>query len=193
MQQIVKELFQEQTISKEESQLVFSKLSRSTINKGDLLLRPNEEINTIYYVQSGCLRNYILDQEGKEHTFQFAVKGWWVSDYIALYGKQKTLSVSYVECIKNAVLYSISKADFDSICQAIPQAARIYIRKMEIAFASFQSRIVENQMFPAKQRYLNFLDAYPGIANEVKNYHIASYLGITTESLSRIRKEISAS
>jgi len=64
---------------------------------------------------------------------------------------------------------------------------------MELAFASFQNRILENLTLSAKQRYLNFVAAYPTIASEVKNYHIASYLGIATESLSRIRKELSSS
>ena len=64
---------------------------------------------------------------------------------------------------------------------------------MELAFASFQNRILENLTLSAKQRYLNFVAAYPSIESEVKNYHIASYLGIATESLSRIRKELSGS
>ena len=189
---IIKEIFQDDSISPEESDLLFGMLKKSMLKKGDFLLQVNEEIDEIFYVHTGCLRNYFIDVEGKEHTLQFAVKGWWISDYIALYGKEKIPSVSYIECIKDACIYSLQKSDFDNICRDFPKVALFNIRKMEMAFASFQNRILENLNLPAKQRYLNFIAAYPDIANDVKNYHIASYLGITTESLSRIRKEIAS-
>jgi len=190
---IIKEIFQDNICTDAESDLFCSKLKENRIKRGDFLLQPNEDVNDLYFVHSGCLRTYLIDIEGKEHTLQFAVKGWWISDYIALYGRGKNISVSYVECIKDATLYKISKSDFDSLCKNNANVAHLHIIKMELAFASFQHRILENLTLPAKERYLNFVSTYPQIANDVKNYHIASYLGITTESLSRIRKEISSS
>ena len=192
MNPIIKEIFQGLLFSSEESDLLYSKLEKRTIIKGAFLLKANEDVNDLFYVHTGCLRSYIIDLNGKEHILQFAVKGWWISDYISLYGKSNMPSASYIECIKDATLYSISKSDFDQICRDIPKVGYFHIRKMELAFASFQNRILENLTLPAKQRYINFITAYPSIANDVKNYHIASYLGIVTESLSRIRKEISS-
>jgi len=119
-----------------------------------------------------------------------AIKGWWISDYIALFGKGKSKSVSFIECIKEATLIKISKEEFDCLCKEIPKVSRFYIRNLESAFAAFQKRILENLTLSAKERYINFVNAYPNIEQNVKNYHIASFLGITTESLSRIRKEI---
>lgn len=193
MNPIITEIFPDNTFTEAESEMLFNSLKRSSLGKGEFLLKADEEINHIFYVHTGCLRSYIIDLEGKEHILQFAVKGWWISDYIALYGKNNILSVSYIECIKDATIYSISKSDFDQLRLDIPKVGHFHIRKMELAFASFQNRILENLTLSAKQRYINFVSAYPSIANDVKNYHIASYLGITTESLSRIRKEISMS
>jgi len=190
MNSVIKEIFEGNTLSEKELGLISSKLKHTILKKGDFLLRASDEISDIYYVHSGCLRSYIIDLEGKEHILQFAVKGWWISDYIALYGKEKIAAVSYIECIKDASIYSISKLEFDKICREIPKVSIINKRKMELAFASFQNRILQNLTLTAKERYINFLSAYPSIADEVKNYHIASFLGITTESLSRIRKEI---
>ena len=192
MNPIIKEIFQNSDINEAESSLLFGKLKPSNLTKGTFLIEANEEVNDIFYVHSGCLRSYMIDLDGKEHTLQFAVKGWWISDYIALYGRKKTTSVSYIECIKDATIYSISKGAFDQLCRDIPKVGRFHIRKMELAFASFQNRILENLTLSAKQRYINFISAYPSITNDVKNYHIASYLGITSESLSRIRKEIAS-
>ncbi len=192
MNTIIKEIFQDNTFEKDKSELLYSKLKKIDLKRGAFLLKADDEVHDLYYVHSGCLRSYIIDPEGREHILQFAVKGWWISDYIALFGRTKTNSVSYIECINNATIFSISKSDFDMLCRAIPEVAHFHIRKMEMAFASFQNRILDNIKLPAKQRYINFVSAYPDIANDVKNYHIASYIGITTESLSRIRKEISS-
>ncbi len=190
MESIIREILRDATITQNEIQYIREKLERITLKKGAFLLKVEEDVFDIHYVHSGCLRTYFLDHSGKEHTLQFAVKGWWISDYIALYGKERHKSVSYIECIKEATLYKISKNDFDDLCDKIPEVSRIYIQNLESAFAAFQRRILENLTLPAKERYINFVNTYPDIVQNVKNYHIASFLGITTESLSRVRREI---
>ena len=176
----------------DEQQRLTGALQKITLQKKDLLLREGEAVTDLYYIHSGCLRTYFLDADGKEHTLQFAVRGWWISDYIALFGKGAAKSVSYIECIKEATLYKISKRDFDRLCADIPAVSSFHIQKLETAFAAFQQRILDNLTLSAGERYLNFVRAYPDIEQRVKNYHIASFLGITTESLSRIRKELAA-
>lgn len=190
MTSIISEIFKDIEFSKDEIQYLSDKLQKKTLKKKEFLLKANQEVNDIHYIHSGCLRTYFIDDTGKEHTLQFAIKGWWISDYIALFGKQKTKSVSYIECIKEATLFKISKKDFDSLCDEMPKINRFHIQNLESAFAAFQRRILENLTLSAKERYLNFINAYPNIEQNIKNYHIASFLGITTESLSRIRKEI---
>lgn len=193
MSTIIAEIFEEISLSEEELSFLDGKMKRIDLKKGELLLKADEDIDDIFYVHAGCLRSYFIDGTGKEHILQFAIKGWWVSDYIALFGFQKIKSVSYIECIKDSEIYSISKTVLDDICVKLPKVANFHLGKMEKGFASFQNRILENLTLPAKDRYLNFVKTYPDIERNVKNYHIASYLGITTESLSRIRKEISLS
>ena len=187
---IIKEIFNELTLTSDQADFLFSKLKKIELSKGEFLLKPDQKINELFYVHSGCMSNYLIDPEGKEHILQFAVKGWWISDYIALYGNSNTKTVSFIECIKDATLYRITKSDFDLICKELPKVGLFHIGKMEKAFASFQKRILENLTLTAKDRYLNFINTYPNIVSNVKNYHIASFLGITTESLSRIRKEL---
>ncbi|MGB0932336.1 MAG: Crp/Fnr family transcriptional regulator [Chitinophagales bacterium] len=190
MKSILHEIFKDISFTKNEIESIQGKLQKTRLKKRAFLLRAGEEVNHIHYIHSGCLRTYFIDSSGKEHTLQFAIKGWWISDYIALFGKEKTKSVSYIECIKEATLFKISKKDFDKLCNEIPKISRFHITNLESAFAAFQRRILENLTLSAKERYINFVNAYPNIEQNVKNYHIASFLGITTESLSRIRKEI---
>lgn len=190
MEAIVHEIFKDITFTEAEFYLISNKLKKKTLKRKEFLLSVNEDVNDIHYIHNGCLRTYFIDLSGKEHTLQFAIKGWWISDYIALFGKEITKSVSYIECIKAATLYKVSKKDFDNICREIPKVAHFHIKNLESAFATFQTRILENLTLSAKERYRNFVRTYPNIEQSVKNYHIASYLGITTESLSRIRREI---
>ncbi len=191
MKAIILEVFGDIPFTQNEIQHISSKMEKVTLKRKAFLLQAEVTVHDIYYVHNGCLRTYFIDRSGKEHTLQFAVKGWWISDYIALYGKERTQTVSYIECIKAATLYKIPKDDFDILCNEMPIISRFYIKKLESAFAAFHRRILENLTLSAKERYINFVKAYPNIEQNVKNYHIASFLGITTESLSRIRKEIS--
>ena len=118
---------------------------------------------------------------------QFAIEDWWISDYTAFFSS--TNAIMNIECIQNAELFQISKESMESLFLEIPQLETFFRKKMERAFASFQKRILASLAQPARERYLSFVTTYPNIEQSVKNYHIASYLGITTESLSRIRKE----
>ncbi len=190
MESIVLEIFGDNVLTKNELKSICEKLEKIKLKKKAFLLKAGDKVDCIHYVHSGCLRTYFIDLSGKEHTLQFAIKGWWISDYIALFGKEKTVSVSYIECIKDATLLKVSKKDFDVLCDEIPKTNRLYIQNLESAFAAFQKRILESLTLSAKERYINFINTYPNIEQNVKNYHIASFLGITTESLSRIRKDI---
>ena len=96
-----------------------------------------------------------------------------------------------IEVIQNAILYRITDQDKEYLYSKIPKIEHFFRRKLERAFAAFQKRILASLSQTAKERYIHFISTYPDIEKHLKNYHIASYLGITTESLSRIRKELS--
>ncbi|WBL25066.1 Crp/Fnr family transcriptional regulator [Zunongwangia sp. HGR-M22] len=177
------------SFSNEDLDILQEHVHRVELQKGELLLTAEETVNYQYYVQSGCLRTYFIDQSGKEFTLQFAIHDWWISDYTAFFSASKSLM--HIECLQDAELYRISKSSMEQLFLEIPRLESFFRRKMERAFASFQKRILAGLSLPAKERYLAFIKAYPNIEQSVKNYHIASYLGITTESLSRIRKEVS--
>jgi CRP-like cAMP-binding protein len=192
LQPPIQEIFKNLPFTESETTTIANTLEKVTLKKKDFLLKAAQEVNHMYYVQSGCLRTYFIDPAGKEHTLQFAIKGWWTSDYIALFGKGKLKSISYIECIRDATVFKVSKKDFDAICREMPKVSRFHIENLEGAFAAFHRRILENLTLSAKERYVRFVSTYPDIEQEVKNYHVASFLGITTESLSRIRKELAS-
>lgn len=184
-------MFEPLTFSFEEELMLSTKFNQLELKKGDFLLKNGENVTNQYYVESGCLRTYFIDDSGKEHTLQFAIHDWWISDYTAFFSAGK--AILNIEVLQDSVLYRVSKEDMDVVFTDIKGLETFFRKKMERAFAGFQKRILANLSQSATERYLDFITNYPNIEQQVKNYHIASYLGITTESLSRIRKELSHS
>ena len=184
------EIFHDINLSNEEKDFIQQRIKPIAVRKDEILFRQGDYIDYQYYVYDGCLRTYHIDEQGKEHTLQFAIKHWWISDYIAYFGDKK--AVLFVECIKDAELFKISKENFEAIYKFSPKIEELFRQKLEKALVRNEKRILANLTSSAKERYVAFLKKYPVIEKNIKNYHIASYLGITTESLSRIRKEIAS-
>ncbi len=160
-----------------------------TVNfpKKHQLIGADDAISHQYFVLKGCLRTYLIDAQGKEHTIQFAVEDWWVSDYIAYY--KKVPSIFKVECLEDCLLLKISKSTLTALFDPYPMLERYFRLQLENAFVAFQQRILSSLNLTAEERYDAFIKTYPAIEQRVKNYQIASYLGVTPESLSRIRKQ----
>lgn len=184
----LEEIFEPSLFSETELRMLDSKFKKISLEKGDILLRSGEKVLHTHFVYEGCLRCYFIDNLGKDHTLQFAIKDWWISDYTALFSAGKAMM--NIECIQNTVLYRLSRKSMEQLYVEIPAFETFFRKKLEKRMEAFHRRTLENLAFPAKDRYLSFIKMYPQIEQQVKNYHIASYLGITTESLSRIRKEI---
>lgn len=184
------EIFKTASISREELKFIGSSLKYIELSKGDLLLRKDQRVLHTHYVSGGCLRSFFIDDHGKDHTLQFAIKDWWISDYTALFsGGTAQMNI---ECIQDTVLYQLSRKRMEQLYVEIPALETFFRKKLERRMAAFHKRTLDNISLTAKERYLSFIQQYPEIEKVVKNYHIASYLGITTESLSRVRKQLIA-
>ncbi len=156
------------------------------IKKKDILIKENEIVNKTYFVMEGCLRSYIFDSLGKEHTLQFALKNDWISDYIAIFNNEK--SSQTVECLADSTVIEISvREGIENIFLRFPKIESIHRKNLERNIVSLQKRILNQLQLTSSERYNIFLKQYPEIEKYAQNYHIASYLGITQQSLSRIR------
>ncbi len=182
------EIFKGVSLSPTEIEATEQKFEELFPKKGDVLLSPGQEVTHQYFVLSGCLRTYYINDAGKEYTLQFAVTDWWISDYTAFFtGGQ---SMFYIDCVKDSVIYKISKQGMEQLYKEVPAIESFFRVKMERFFASFQKRILADLALTAEEKFLRFIKNYPDIEQHIKNYHLASYLGITTESPSRVRHEL---
>lgn len=144
-------------------------------------------MHKVFFVTGGCLRSYCVDNNGKEHTLQFAIKNWWISDYIAIHNTEDaTLTV---ECLKDSTVIEFEAKKLDEMLTLFPEYEPFQRYNLERHVVSLHKRILNQLQLTAAERYDLFLDHYPDIEQYTRNYHIASYLGITQESLSRIRVE----
>ena len=104
---IISEIFKGFFFSEKEGNSIEGKLKKLNLKKGTTLLKVDETVINQYYVYSGCLRTYFIDKSGKEHTLQFAINDWWISDYTAFFNTTK--AIMYIETIQDATLYKISR------------------------------------------------------------------------------------
>ena len=160
-----------------------------SFRKGDILIKDGQNVDKTFFVISGCLRAYVFDNNGKEHTLQFAVKDHWISDYIAIFNNEKSNQV--IECVSNSSVIELSLNDgVDNICSLFPEIETLHRKNLERHIISLQKRILNQLKLSSSERYSLFQSQYPEIDKHALNYHIASYLGITQQSLSRIRAEM---
>ncbi|MBI2730814.1 MAG: Crp/Fnr family transcriptional regulator [Sphingobacteriales bacterium] len=175
-------------LTDEEKEYFLSILRPKKLRKRQYHVQAGDMCRYETYVVKGCLRQYYVDDEGIEHTVSFAIEDWWTSDMYGLITGNPSLT--NIEAIEDSELLLIEKNDFDKLVLAVPKFERLFRIKLQRAFVAHQRRIVENMSMPADQRYLNFTEQYPSLEQRLPLKLIASYLGITPESLSRIRRQL---
>lgn len=187
LEALIKKIKSTLNLSREAEEYLFSISTQKTYSKGSVLIREGQRVNKIFFVTGGCLRSYCTDRNGKEHTLQFGIENWWISDYIAIHNKESaTLTV---ECLKESNVIEFNAKQLNGIFSLFPEYEPFQRNLLERHVVSLHQRILNQLQLTASERYDLFLKQYPDIEQYTRNYHIASYLGITQESLSRIRVE----
>jgi CRP-like cAMP-binding protein len=189
LEELIKKIKANINLSPEAEAYLHSISTEKTTPKGSILIREGQAVKKIYYVTDGCLRSYCTDKNGKEHTLQFAIKHWWISDYIAIHNDESANLT--VECLKESKIIEFDAKELDEIHTRFPVFESYQRNNLERHVVSLHKRILNQLKLTAIERYELFVAQYPDIEQYTRNYHIASYLGITQESLSRIRVEIS--
>jgi CRP-like cAMP-binding protein len=158
------------------------------IARGDVVLRINEICQHNCFVTKGCLRSYVIDDKGKEHIIQFAPENWWISEQISLMNAEPAMY--FIDAVEDTDYLAVDKEFFKAFHQVIPAAREMSERLQLNSLRAFQKRLISHLSATGEERYLSFIKTYPSLALRLPQKMIASYLGVTPESLSRIRKEI---
>ena len=187
MEELIKKIRSQIQLSAAAEDYLLSISKQKVIPKGSILIREGQTVKKIYFVTAGCLRSYCTDKNGKEHTLQFAIKNWWISDYIAIHNNESaTLNI---ETLTESTVIEFNADEINGILTLFPEYEPFQRYILERHVVSLNKRILNQLQLTATERYDLFINQYPNIEQSTRNYHIASYLGITQESLSRIRVE----
>ena len=162
--------------------------TEKTLEKGDYLLRNGDTCRYDSYVVSGALKAFYINADnGNEEILFFAIDDWWASD-LDSFSKQKP-SIYNIQAIERTTVLQISHYSFQQLLAELPRLERYFRIILESYLGALQKRIIYNNVQDAKSRYYAFLENYPNIASKVPQYLIASYLGVTAEFISRVRKK----
>ena len=172
----------------EDLALVKTHLTPKKLRKKQYLLQEGDVCKNIAFVEKGALRTYTVDDLGTEHILQFALEGWTISDlYSFLTGEASTYNIDALEA---AELVLVSKAAHEEMLQTIPKYETYVRLQVTGAYIALQRRITSVLSLTTEERYKNFTATYPNIVQRVPQHMIASFMGLTPETLSRVRKRM---
>ena len=159
------------------------------LKKRQFIVQPGFVCKHQSHVVKGALRVYFIAKDGTEHTTQFAIEDWWISDFYS-YVHQEPAKL-FVEALEDSIIQQIAFEDTEKLCADFPKFERFFRLVAQKAFAYSQRRVLSNLEKTAEEKYLEFYEMYPSIVQRVPQYMLASYLGMTPEFLSKIRKKLS--
>ncbi len=160
---------------------------KKSIKKKEFLLREGEICKFEGFVTKGLFRVYHIDNNGFEQVLYFAIENWWITDMDSFTNEKP--SNLYIEALEDSEVLLISKKDKEFAYENLPKIEKLFRIMTQKTHIALQRRIIDNLSKTADQRYIDFIEKYPQLFQRLTNLHIAAYLGISHEFLSKIRKK----
>ena len=174
------------SLTPEEFEHFYSHFKPVSFRKGQVVIREGDKVEHEYFVLSGCLKTFYINDDIKMHILQFAMPTWWASDYQALYAHTRA-SVN-VDCIADSELLSLSNADREKLCSELHQVEHFFRWRTNRGYVAAQKRLLSFMNNDARTRYEELMNLYPQLYQLVPKHLIAAYLGVSRETLSRLYK-----
>jgi len=174
--------------SNEEFAAFSAPFSLKNIQKRQAILRAGEKCNFEGFVNKGCFRVFYLDERGNENTLYFATEGWWITDMGSFINQSP--AILSIEAVEESEVLLITYPQKESLYQVMPKVEKLFRVMTQKTHVALQRRMISYLSKNADKRFLEFVDMYPQLEQRLSQQHIASYLGISHEFLSKIRKKL---
>lgn len=175
------------SLSGEEAETLMKYVRPLEVKKKEMLLREGDICKEMLFVGKGCLRMYYINEKGTEQITQFALENWWLSDYTS-YDRQQPATFS-IQAVEASEVYAIAHDKQDALTRALPQMERYFRLILQKAYAAAQMRVFFFHNLNREEAYRQFSGMFPGFVQRIPQYMLASYLGLTPEYLSELRKK----
>jgi CRP-like cAMP-binding protein len=172
------------SLTDEQFEYFFSFFSEQSFKKGQAIISEGDAVDREYFVISGCLKTFFINDDLKMFILQFAMPTWWASDYNALYNH--TRATICVDCIADTDVLCLSNADRETLCRELHKAEHFFRWRTNKGYVAAQKRLLSFMNNNVKGRYEELLNLYPELYNIVPKTLIAAYLGVSRETLSRL-------
>ena len=172
------------SLTEEQSEYFCSHFKPMSFKKGQTIISEGDKVDCEYFVISGCLKAFYINDDIKMYILQFAMPTWWTSDFAALYNQ--TPATIYVDCITDAEVLCISNSDREKLCSELHLAEHFFRWRTNKGYVASQKRLLSFMNNDTKKRYEELLAQYPQLYNLVPKHLIAAYLGVSRETLSRL-------
>lgn len=188
MDLLLQSLAKHVALTKEEQELVLSSFTTTRYPAKTILLHEGEVCIQSFFVLSGILRNYCKDDQVVDHTISFAANGWWIADMYSFLSQKP--GNSYIEVIEDAIVMTLSRDQQTAMFDRLPKVERYFRILLERSLVANQQRLMDNMTLSAEVRYTRFLERFPEIKYCLPQKQIASYLGVTPEFFSKMKKRM---
>ncbi|MGP1992910.1 Crp/Fnr family transcriptional regulator [Zobellia laminariae] len=185
--QIFKNIQKHIPLSDSEKELLISLLVEKDTAKKEIVLEQGSVSKKLYFVEFGSLRAFNVNAEGRESTIMFAVQDWWITDMNS-FVNQKPALLS-IETLEVSRLIEFDFNRLEELYKMLPKFERFFRIIFQNAYIREQLRVLDNISFTTEQRYTRFIEKYPQVVQKVTQKQIASYLGVTPEFLSSVKKK----
>jgi CRP-like cAMP-binding protein len=175
-------------LTEADEELMRSYLTTKKIRKKQYLLQEGDVCKFVAFVEKGMLRAYTVDEKGGEHIIQFAPEGWTISDLFSFLTQEP--AIYNIDALEDSELVLVSKQAQEELIERIPMYERYIRLQITGAYVAMQRRLTSIISQPLEERYGNLTAMYPEIIQRVPQHMIASYMGLTPETLSRVRRKI---
>jgi len=188
MQSILQNIAKHISLTPKEEALFLSKVETKHYKSKTILLSSGEIAKCTYFVNSGILRSFNVNDNIIEHVLHFACEGWWIGDMYSYISKKP--GNLFIEVLEDAELVLITKENHQQLYQEIPKLERFFRILAENSLVAHQERLMDNLSLTAEERFEKMCKKYPTLIQKVAQKHLASYIGVTPEFFSKMKSRL---